>query len=200
MDVKTTQEMWTRGDYSIVARWIADASLSCLEGVTELSNKKLLDVACGMGTVSIAAAQQGAKVTGVDITPNMLKKAAENAEQAGVSIELQEGSFQELSYRDFDVVTSAFGVIFSTDPVATAKGLVAACNSTGTIVLTAWDKEGVFGGFPKSVVELLPTEFQNRNTFGNWSDAEWLSSIFVDLGINSIALQKRSIFIPFPIH
>ncbi|SRR5579875_1297896 len=48
----------------------------------------LLDVACGTGRMAIPLAQQGYQVTGVDITPEMIERARQKAEQAGVSIEL----------------------------------------------------------------------------------------------------------------
>jgi SAM-dependent methyltransferase len=47
----------------------------------------VLDVGCGTGRHSIELARRGYKVTGVDISPGMLKEAARRAEQTGVHVE-----------------------------------------------------------------------------------------------------------------
>src|SRR5262245_21028703 len=48
------------------------------------SDQKVLDVACGTGVVAITAARLGAKVTALDLTPELLARARENAKIAGV--------------------------------------------------------------------------------------------------------------------
>jgi 2-polyprenyl-3-methyl-5-hydroxy-6-metoxy-1,4-benzoquinol methylase len=48
------------------------------------SGQRLLDVACGTGVVSVTAARLGARVNGLDLTPELLERARENARIAGV--------------------------------------------------------------------------------------------------------------------
>src|SRR3954462_5963478 len=55
------------------------------------SGQRVLDVACGTGFVAVTCARRGALVTGLDLTPELLAPAKENAEIAGVSIEFREG-------------------------------------------------------------------------------------------------------------
>src|SRR5947209_11454981 len=42
-------------------------------------NQRVLDVACGTGVVAITAARRGANVAALDLTPELLERARENA-------------------------------------------------------------------------------------------------------------------------
>ena len=44
--------------------------------------QQILDVACGTGVVAVTAARAGARVTGLDLTPELLQRARENARVA----------------------------------------------------------------------------------------------------------------------
>lgn len=75
----------------------------------------LLDVACGTGDFSIAAWHAGvSKVTGIDISENMVEVGRKKIAEAGLSsvIDLQTGDSEKMEFTEgeFDVVTVAFGV------------------------------------------------------------------------------------------
>jgi arsenite methyltransferase len=76
------------------------------------SGESVLDVGSGAGTDSLVAAQMVApsgRVTGIDMTPEMLAKARRNAHEAGISnVEFVEGEAEQLPFPDesFDVVIS----------------------------------------------------------------------------------------------
>ena len=75
----------------------------------------VLDVACGTGNVAIPAALAGARVTGVDLTPEHFPAARARAAAAGVEVDWVEGDVEALPFEDdaFDVVLSAFGCMFA---------------------------------------------------------------------------------------
>ena len=75
----------------------------------------VLDVACGTGNATIPAAQAGARVTGLDFSPDLLEIARERSADAMVEIEWVEGDAQELPFEDasFDRVVSVFGHMFA---------------------------------------------------------------------------------------
>lgn len=52
----------------------------------EFKQGPILDLACGTGRITIPLAEQGFKVTGVDINEGMLTRAKEKAKEKGVSI------------------------------------------------------------------------------------------------------------------
>jgi 2-polyprenyl-3-methyl-5-hydroxy-6-metoxy-1,4-benzoquinol methylase len=60
----------------IVTGWLRDYGIA---------GKQLLDIGCGSGEVSIIAARLGARVTGLDIVPEMIEIARSGAASAGVT-------------------------------------------------------------------------------------------------------------------
>lgn len=67
--------------------------------------KKLLDLACGTGELSVRLAQKGFEVTGVDLSSDMLAVARHKAEELGFSIPFFEQDMAELEgLGTFDIV------------------------------------------------------------------------------------------------
>lgn len=54
-------------------------------GLTESSDARVLDAYCGVGTITLAAAQRAAHVIGVEIVPPAIADARENARRNGLS-------------------------------------------------------------------------------------------------------------------
>src|SRR5262249_47216671 len=67
--------------------------------------QRVLDVACGTGVVAITAARLGARVTALDLTPELLDVGRDNARVAGLEIDFHEGDVEQLPFADgaFDV-------------------------------------------------------------------------------------------------
>lgn len=61
-----------------------------------ISGGILLDAGCGTGGLSVLCAQMGFDVIGTDISPEMLQKARERAQQAGVQLLLLNQPLEEL--------------------------------------------------------------------------------------------------------
>ncbi len=78
------------------------------EMLGNVKNKRVLDVATGTGRIAVHLAKQGADVTALDLTPEMMAKAKAKARKAGVKIKFVEGSAFSLPFRDasFDKVVS----------------------------------------------------------------------------------------------
>ena len=55
--------------------------------------QRVLDVACGTGVVSITAARAGATVSGLDLTPELLERARENARIGTFEVEFRDRTF-----------------------------------------------------------------------------------------------------------
>src|SRR3989442_15209346 len=90
-------------------------------------NQKVLDVGCGTGVVAITARRAGALATGLDLTPELLAIAKENAAIAGVGdVVFKEGDAENLPFRDaeFDVVLSQFAHIFAPRPEVATKEML----------------------------------------------------------------------------
>ncbi len=73
---------------------------------------RVLDVGCGTGTLAVKAAQKGARVTGLDLSPAMLRLAEEKARAAGVEVNFRRGHAQSppLDDEPFDAITATFAL------------------------------------------------------------------------------------------
>ena len=108
---------------------------------------RVLDVACGTGVVAVTAARLGAHVTGLDLTPELLERARENAGVAGVEVDWHEGDAEQLPFGDaaFDVVLSQFGHIFAPRPEVVAAEMLRVLKPGGTIAFSTWPPELLIG-------------------------------------------------------
>jgi SAM-dependent methyltransferase len=120
--------------------------------------QRLLDVGCGTGVVAVTAARQGAKVSGLDLTPNLLERARENAGIAGVDIEFVEGDAEALPYPDasFDVVLSQFGHMFAPRPAIAVEEMLRVLKSGGRLAFSTWPPELFTGRMFALVARYMP--------------------------------------------
>ncbi|MDR2800001.1 MAG: class I SAM-dependent methyltransferase [Desulfovibrio sp.] len=72
---------------------------------------RVLDIGCGPGRHALAFARQGARVTGLDISPEMIAYAGENAAKSGLAVDFLNMSWQEA---DLDALgfIRAFDLVF----------------------------------------------------------------------------------------
>jgi SAM-dependent methyltransferase len=81
-----------------------------VEQAAPQAGQRILDLGCGTGTLAIQVKQRqpGADVIGLDADPEMLGRAREKAQSAGVELELTEGFADALPFEDasFDRVLS----------------------------------------------------------------------------------------------
>ena len=109
--------------------------------------REVLDVGCGTGVVALTAARFGAKVTGVDLTPELLVRARENGAIMGLDIAWQEGDAEALPFADakFDIVVSQFGHMFAPRPEIAVKEMLRVLKPGGTIAFSTWPPELMVG-------------------------------------------------------
>ncbi len=89
---------------AMAERWMREIHAQ----LPEEKNLKILDVGCGAGFFSILLAKEGYQVTGIDLTPDMIKNARLLAEEEKVSCEFQVMDAENPEFPDetFDVVIS----------------------------------------------------------------------------------------------
>jgi ubiquinone/menaquinone biosynthesis C-methylase UbiE len=116
-----------------------------LAGITRGS--KVLDVGCGTGVVALTAARLGADVTGIDLTPELVGHARENAALMGLAVAFSEGDAEALPFADatFDVVVSQFAHMFAPRPEIAIKEMLRVLKPGGTIAFSTWPPEHFVG-------------------------------------------------------
>lgn len=86
--------------------------------VGPVTGRKVLDIGCGDGNLSLALVQAGAHVTGIDADPRMLEAARHRFEAAGVEMRLARADAQVLPFKNasFDVATAVTVLCFVHEP------------------------------------------------------------------------------------
>lgn len=73
-----------------------------------IAGRRLLDLGCGTGQAAVAFARQGARVIGVDPSPDRLAAARRLADEEGVRVELHLADLAELAFLRADTVHAVF--------------------------------------------------------------------------------------------
>ena len=116
----------------------------------------LLDVGCGAGRACMIAAQRGARVTGLDATPELLAIARQRVPNAVFEL----GEMEALPFADdgFDVVTGFNSFQYAADPVRALREARRVARPGGQIGIAVWGlpEETEALGFLKAMASLLP--------------------------------------------
>jgi SAM-dependent methyltransferase len=107
------------------------------------SGENVLDVGCGCGSTTLAAARLVApgQATGLDLSAPMLARAVADATAADLASAVfvqGDAQVQRLGPAHFDVVLSRFGVMFFNDPVAAFANIRSATRPAGRLVFACW--------------------------------------------------------------
>ena len=175
MDPLTTfksqqKKIWS--DFAPLAQHTTPPAARLVKHAGIRAGQRVLDVACGTGVVSVTAARLGAHVTGLDLTPQLLEQARENARIAAVEIDWREGDVEQLPFADsnFDVVTSQFGHIFAPRPELAIAEMLRVLKSGGTIAFSTWPPELFVGRMFALVGRYAPPPPPGVSPPGQWGD------------------------------
>ena len=162
------------------------ANFASLEMMTTISAARLvkfagvaaghdvLDVACGTGVVAITAARKRAKVTGIDLTPQLLEQAGHNSRIAEVQVDWREADVENLPFSDgcFDVVLSQFGHIFAPRPAVTVAEMLRVLKPGGTIAFSTWPPDLFMGRMFSLIAGYMPPAMPGVSPPNQWGDYE----------------------------
>jgi SAM-dependent methyltransferase len=83
-----------------------------LEVVGDVAGLDVLDAACGTGRYAFRLAEGGARVAGMDATPEMLARARQTADERGLTLDLRDGDLHALPFGEesFDLVVSGLAL------------------------------------------------------------------------------------------
>lgn len=102
-----------------------------------------LDIGCGTGqlTRDLATAIGKGTVTGLDLSPAMVRKATELARQQCVeNTNFAHADIQSHEFlpKTFDLAVSRFGAMFFVDPVAAFTNIGSGCKPSARLTMVAW--------------------------------------------------------------
>ena len=150
--------MWAAGDYVSLSEHIKGVGELVVARAGVEADMDVLDVACGPGNAAIPAARAGARVTGLDLVPELLEGGRRRAAAEGVEVEWVEGDAEELPFEAsaFDRVFSTFGHMFAPRHRRTADEMTRVCRDGGTIAICCWTPEGSVGDVFRASSSYLP--------------------------------------------
>lgn len=135
-------------------RWVADADRrdrvlvpvadALLAAAGLRPGDQVLDVGCGCGSTTLAAAERvtpGGGVTGLDLSGPMLEVARRRAadhDRDDVELIRSDAQTHPLPAGRFSVAISRFGTMFFGDPVAAFANIGRALSATGRLCLATW--------------------------------------------------------------
>jgi ubiquinone/menaquinone biosynthesis C-methylase UbiE len=155
--------------------------------------QRVLDVAAGTGNVAIRAAEAGAQVVALDLTPENFDAGRREAAARGVELDWVEGDAAALPFGDaeFDVVTSSVGVIFAPDHQAVADEMLRVCRPGGTISMINFTPDGLAGDFFELVGRYAPPPRPEALSPVMWGSEAHVRELFGDR-VASLELLRRS--------
>lgn len=100
------------------------------------SDDEVLDLCCGQGTLTAAIAKNGARVTGLDFSPEMIARAKVTAPDANIV----EGNATAMPFEDarFDKVVCNFGMMHIADQPKALSEVRRVLKPGGTFTMATW--------------------------------------------------------------
>jgi len=189
---------WGVGHYESTAEQLSPVATAVVERAAIQPRDRVVDVGCGTGNASLAAAAKGAHVTGVDPAERLLEVARGRAAESGADATFVRGDAAALRVpgASADVVLSVFAVIFAPDAAAAAAEMARVTALGGRILLTAWlpegaihDFVGLFQGAIAAALGMPP-----RPPGFAWHDQAALASLF---GPHGFSVTTHTDRVPF---
>jgi ubiquinone/menaquinone biosynthesis C-methylase UbiE len=112
-----------------------------LERAGPHANQVVLDVGCGSGATTIAAAASAERVVGIDLSRPLVELARRRAQAATIAnaeFVIADAQTHDFAAGTFDVLISRFGLMFFDDPVRAFTNLRRALRPGGRAAFVCW--------------------------------------------------------------
>jgi ubiquinone/menaquinone biosynthesis C-methylase UbiE len=133
---------------------LANVQAALLGAASPAPGEQVLDVACGTGIVSLAAAHAVSargRVIGVDLSGAMVRAAAERAQAQGLhqaSFARMDAEQLDLPDAGFDLALCSLGLMYLPDPAAALRELRRVLRPGGRAALAVWGERARCGWAP----------------------------------------------------
>jgi SAM-dependent methyltransferase len=172
-----------------------------LEAADIGADERVLDVGCGSGGVTLAAARAAydGRAVGIDLSGALIDVARESARAQGVgNATFVQGDAQVFGFEpeSYDVVVSCTGSMFFSDQVAAFTNLASALRPGGRVVLVSWQEPGrnewfsTFGDTMTLGRPPAPPPPDAPSPFSH-ADPERVEQILTDAGLEGVRSRSR---------
>ncbi|MGE0219352.1 class I SAM-dependent methyltransferase [Mycolicibacterium sp.] len=169
----SSPSLWSAGRYDAVGQriaHIADQILDAVEARRALRGAALIDLACGTGNAALGAAARGARVTGVDITPELIAIATERDGDHLVRWRVGDAADTALPTSSFQAAVSNMGIVF-VDPDRQVAEINRLLEPGGVLAFSAWSRDASNPLFDP-VVAVLGAPARAGFSPDEWGDAD----------------------------
>jgi len=207
-DIKQWQMSDNAAEYyeQIAARYIIGPWATNLIDASDLQeDEKVLDLACGTGLVSRAAAKRlgpSGHISALDLNSGMLKVAARIGVAGPCKVEWMEGSALDLPIEDgtVDVVLCQQGLQFFPDQPLALSECWRVLRDGGRTCFSIWAGAGPYNEAVSHAVSLHIDDNTARQyqTTRDVPDAESLRQLFENAGFKSVKVTREELFVRLP--
>ena len=178
---------------------LAPLSAAAIRKAAPQVGERVIDIGCGCGTTTLALADSGASVWGIDVSAPMLAHARTRIEdRTNIAFGQADASTQSLT-PDHQLIFSRFGVMFFSDPVAAFTNLRTGLAADGRLIFLCWQspvKNPWMSIAGAAVAPFLdsPATPPNPRAPGPFAfaDAAYLNDILVLSGFNNIQIDSET--------
>jgi 2-polyprenyl-6-hydroxyphenyl methylase/3-demethylubiquinone-9 3-methyltransferase len=166
-----------------------DQHWQCDEHVrTPLEERTALDVGCGAGLLTEPLARLGARVTGLDATPELIAVARDHAAKVGLDIDYHTGDVQELDGQ-FDLITCMEVIEHVADPAAFVGALAGRLAPDGLLVLSTPNQTSLSRLMMITVGEGLGRIPKGTHDFGKFIPPERMKALLSGAGLKCLDIE-----------
>ena len=170
--------------WDLVAEGYSEITMGVFQGYTDAAlamvnldkQSRILDLACGPGTLALTAAKNVDNVKAADFSKEMIGILDRTLEREGINnIETWCGDGQALPYEDnsFDAAFSMFGLMFFPDRMKGYREIYRTLKPGGVAVISSWAplsdsplQQAVFGAL-REMMPNMPKPQQNMESLEN---------------------------------
>lgn len=165
-------------------------------------NSKILDVACGPGTLSLLAAKMVSSVHAIDFSREMIEVFKAKVKKKGIgNIEIECGDGQALPFDNdsFDAAFSIFGLMFFPDRGKGYAEILRTLKPGGKMIMTSWAPvsqspamQSMFG----AVRTINPEIPEPQADVESLENPDFFKKELLNAGFKNVEIHSFSIYFP----
>ncbi|WP_406276073.1 class I SAM-dependent methyltransferase [Nocardia sp. NBC_00881] len=187
-------QRWVPARYSRTAEYLFPASQVAVAALGLRHGDVLLDSATGTGNAAVVALDRGARVIGVDSSPEQIDAARERLPTTDAEFVVADAEDLPLPTAHVDAGVSVFGIIFAHDRARALSELVRCVRPGGPVAFTTLSAEG----WPNRARTILADELDAPPpSFPSlWSNPEAAERAAASSGLETIEVRSHALRLP----